>query len=285
VTNAPKDMVIRDTFIYVAEQSFLQVVNVARPREPVLVGSCVGDGVAVVLQDSFAYTAAGAIRITNVARPDSPFVVATIAGHGASGIAARDTFLYFPYAYDTLFVYSVANPAQPRLLAAVQTGVWPWDIVLGDARAYVALSDGNGVEVFDLTDPGQPVSRGQTSAPYDVRRLAYRDGLLYAALWDAGVAIYETTAVAVGEPADPHHDGTALSATPNPTRGQLRIRLPASGPGCVTVRDVAGRSTAQTVVAAGEHECWLDISNQPAGVYVVEMLRNGKRLVTKLVKE
>ena len=53
-------------------------MNVARPREPVLVGSCVCDGVAIVVQDTFAYTAAGAIRITNIARPDSPFVAATI---------------------------------------------------------------------------------------------------------------------------------------------------------------------------------------------------------------
>ena len=271
--NPPEDLVLRDSFLYCAEVNRFQIFNVARPREPVLVGSCAGDGVAIVVQDSFAYTAAGAIRITNVARPDSPFVVATITGHGASGIAVRDTFLYVPYAYDTLFVYSVANPSQPRQLAAVQTGVWPMDVVLGDARAYVALSDGNGVEVFDLTDPGRPVSRGRTSAPYDVRRLAYRDGLLYAAMYEAGVAVYETTATGIAETSGRElRVRGQVAVRPNPTRGVATLRLTNGGKVDIVVRDVTGRLVQRwSAEPDGRGEVRLDLTNQSRGVYFVEV--------------
>ncbi len=284
VWDRPADMVLRDTLLYCAMPRRFQIVNVARPRQPVLIGSCAGDGVAVVVQDSFAYTAAGAIRITNIARPDSPFVVSTISGHNATGIAVRDTFLYLPYVYDTIFVYSIANPAQPRLLSTVQSLVWPTDIVLGDARAYVGGA--YNIDVYDLSRPELPRRIGRVGLPSSgLRRLCYADGLLYAALWDAGVAIYETTAVAVAEPTWPKVGNTSLKLTPNPTKGPLRVRLPASGSGRITVRDVIGRSVTETVSTASGHECWVDISGQPDGVYLVETVCNGTRCFAKIVKD
>jgi hypothetical protein len=109
ITNPPEDMVIRDSFVYVAEIARFQVVNVARPREPALVGSCViQDGVyfGLAVQDTLAYIAGGpSLQIVSISDPASPHVVGN-GGRASTGVAVRDTFAYIPYPYDTLFVYN-----------------------------------------------------------------------------------------------------------------------------------------------------------------------------------
>jgi hypothetical protein len=287
IVNPAEDMVLRDTFVYVAEAGRLQIVNIARPREPELTGTCAADVIAVVVQDTFAYTAAGAVRIINIARPGSPFIVGTI-GRRADGLAVRDTFLYIPYVYDTLFTYSVANPAQPRMLSAVQTGVWPLDIVLGESRAYVALADGYGVEVFDLADPAHPVSRSRASAPYDVRRLCYSNGLVYAAMWAAGVAVYETTSVGLAEN-DPESrlPGGAVSVRPSPASGRISVSLPHGPRSRVRIINTVGRDVSAQVgfrpgTAAGDVP--FDVSRLRPGVYFVRLDRDGVPMSAKFVK-
>jgi hypothetical protein len=288
--NDAQDMVLRDSLLYTVSLGRLYVVNVARPREPVLLGTCVcGGGGAVVLQDSFAYTAAGVQQVVNVARPDSPFVVSTISGHGATGLAVRDTFLYVPYVYDTLLTYSVATPSQPRLLSAVQTGVWPWDVVLGEMKAYVALSDGLGVEVFDLSDPTYPTSRGTTSAPYDVRRLRYSNGLLYAALWEAGVAIYETTAIGITErDCRSRLTGKGVSVSPDPASDFVRVAARGGSRRGIRVMDVAGRDVSVRVrplTLGAADGVALDVSRLRCGIYFVRWDESGTSRPAKFVKQ
>ncbi len=281
----PADMVLRDSFLYVAQPYRFQVVNVARPREPVLVGTCTGDGVAVVVQDTFVFTAAGAIQIINVARPDSPFVVSTIRGHRASGLAVRATFLYFPYVYDTLFVYSIANPAQPRLLSATPTSIWPWDVVLGEHTAFVGAT--YGIDLYDLTNPAQPRRIGGVSVPYGVRRLHYSGGLLYAALWEAGVAIYETTAIGIAEAPRPD-SRYGLIVLPNPTRSALTLAGVDPGANCVRVYDVTGRCVITVRLLGGRDsaEVLLDVRDLVAGVYFLEIEPGGCRKATaRFVKQ
>jgi hypothetical protein len=287
--NPPQDYVLKDSLLYAAEENQFQVFNVARPREPVLVGSCGGDGVAVVVQDSFAYTAAGAIRVTNIARPDSPFVVSTVSGHSATGLAVQDSFLYVPYVYDTLLTYSIADPSHPRLVSAVQTGVWPWDVVLGVSRAYVALSDGWGIEVFDLANPGLPVRRGRCGATGDVRRLCYSNGLVYAAMWEAGVAIYETTGVGICERPDASIRPTALRVWPSVAGDEVRFTLGATALATdIAVFDVSGKRLnnvrQQTLTKGGAADGLLDLSGLAAGVYVVRVGSEGRIFTAKVVK-
>ncbi len=283
--NPPNDIVVRDSFVYLAEANRFEVVNVARPRQPVLVGSCTGDGVAIVVQDTFALTAAGAIQIINIARPESPFVVSTIVGHNACGLAVRDTFLYFPYVYDTLFVYSIANPAQPRMLSATPTSVWPWDVVLGEHAAFVGTT--YGIDLYDLSNPAQPRRIGGVSVPYGVRRLHYSGGLLYAVLWEAGVAIHETTAIGIAE--SPRPDSRyGLIVLPNPTRSTVTLTGVDPGANCVRVYDVTGRCviTAHLLGRRDSAKLLLDVRDLVAGVYFLEIKAGGFRKGTvRFVKQ
>ena len=289
--NPPEDLVLRDSSIYAAEGSRFQVFDVARPRKPVLVGSCVTqDGVyfGLVVQDTLAYTVGDGFQIINIARPNSPFLLSTTAA-GASGLTVRDTFAYIPNGWDTVHVYSVANPAAPYVVSAVPCGVWPWDAALGESKLYVGASDGWGVDVYDLINPGLPVRRGRASAPTDIRRLQYANGRLYAAMWEAGVAIYETTATGIHEQAGTVEKLGTLRVWPNVTGDNVRFTV---GPGArsldVAVYDVSGKRRGDVSIRVyrkgGATEGELGLSTLPAGLYVVRVESEGKSLTAKVVR-
>jgi hypothetical protein len=286
--NDAQDMKLRDSLLYTASMGRFYVVNVARPREPVLVGTCTGDGVAIVVQDSFAYTAAGATRITNVARPDSPFVVSTITGHSAGGVAVRDTFLYMPAGYDTLWVYSVANPASPYVVGLAPARTHTWDVALAESSAAVATFE--GLELFDLGDPARPRRVGLVSTPYGPRRVVYSAPYWYAAMFEAGVGVYETVATGLTE------RGEKSQARP-----ALRVQVAPSvvGSGAWLFTGSVGAERVRVLNAAGRVETgvgvvWpkgfsgnlrLNTALLVPGVYFVEVTAAGRRESVKFVKE
>lgn len=282
--NRPEDMVLRDSFIYCAEMNRFQVVNVARPRSPVLAGSCVtqdGTYFGLTLQDTLAFIAGGpSLQIVNIANPANPQVVGN-GGRPSTGVAVWDTFAYVPYPYDTLFVYSTANPAQPRLLSTTPTGVWPWDVVLGESTLYVGAT--TGIDVYELSNLGMPHRTGWTSVPYGVRRLHYSGGLLYAALWDAGVAVYETTTTGVAEPrsaAKPVR--RPLRAVQNPVNDRVRL-IGVSKGATARVYDGIGREVG---VEAGEKggSLELNVTGLGSGVYFVEVTQSTESEVLRVVR-
>ena len=76
----PEDMELRDSLLYVAEMYHFQVVNVARPREPVLVGSCTaGDAnsAGLSVRDTLAFIGNFMSQVVNISDPTNPAVVGT----------------------------------------------------------------------------------------------------------------------------------------------------------------------------------------------------------------
>jgi hypothetical protein len=288
--NPPEDIELRDSFAYVAEVNRFQVVNVARSREPKLVGSCDSqDGVyfGLALQDTLAYIAADGLQLVSIARPDSPAVVNTV-DRTALGVAVRDTFVYLPYVCDTLLVYSAADPADIRLLASVPTGVYPSDVALGELRAYV--SSVSGIDIYGLDNPAQPVHIGRVTAPVPAYRLAYASGLLYAALQEAGMAIYETTSVGISEQT-PMALGMprALRVWPSVTGGEVRFTFGSPlRSSDVSVYDISGKRLGdvrlRTEMKGGATKGVICLASQAAGVYVIRVESEGKGLTTKVVK-
>ena len=282
--NPVRALALCGNLLYAAQANRFEIFNVARPREPVLVGSCqTQDGTyfGLAVQDSFAYLTSGRLQIINIADPTAPRVVGS-GGQPSAGVAVRDTFAYLSYPYDTLFVYSVANPAQPQMLSATPTGIWPWDVALNENSLFVGAT--YSVEVYDLSDPGRPRRTGGASVPYGVRRLHYRDGLLYAAMWDAGVAIYETTAVGITEPharAEPSR--SALRAWPNPVTRRCFLNIAQTDIREVSIRDVVGRKVALPQVLAAQM-MRLDFGELPPGLYFVEAASSGQREFVKIIK-
>jgi hypothetical protein len=288
----PEAMVLRDSFVYVAEIRRFQIVNVARPREPVLVGSCVSnDGVefGLAIQDTLAYVAGGpTLQVISVADPSSPYIVGE-GGRPSEGIAVRDSFAYIPYPYDTLFVYSVADPANLRMLSAVPASVWPWDVALGESKAYAGSCASSCIDIFDLSNPGQPVRVGVAHAPYGLRRLRYVDGRLYATMWEAGVAVYETTSVGIQEKPGLSDKPAGLRVWPSLARDEVRFEFVAAARATyIAVFDVSGTRLKyvplQVNMKGGAANGVIDLAGLSTGVYVVRVESVGKSFTAKVVK-
>jgi hypothetical protein len=285
VFSYPEAMVLRDSFVYVAEANRFQIVNVVRPREPVLVGSCVsGDGqyFKVTAQETLAYIAGGGnLKVVNVADPANPQVIAG-GGVYSLGVAVRDTFAYIPYVCDTLLVYSVADPTNFRLLSAVPASYFPSDAALGESRVYV--SSVGGIDIYRLDNPAQPVRVGSIAGPDVVFRLTYAGGLLYAALMQSGVAIYETTAVGVSENRQVPPPGDArVRAVPNPVRDHIQVVGAPTGARLV-VCDAAGRAISAKPVERKGGAIELNAAGLRAGVYFIGVCDNERMVVLRIVK-
>jgi hypothetical protein len=277
VPSKPEDLVLRDTLVFGVGRMRFYVVNVARPREPVLVGSCnIQDGVwGLVVQDTLAYVAGVSLYIVNVADPASPFVVST-SGKPSIGVAVRDTFAYVP-SFDTLYVYTVADPSQPRVLSMTATGR-AWDVVLGDSLLFIGTTE--GVEAYDVRNPVEPRKVGEVGAPYSNRRLWYSDGHLYAALWDAGVAIYETTAAGITEQRSGAGNGRSrIRVVPSLARSRIRL-MGAAKALRVAVYDAAGRAIAAEVTGKEDGYIELNVAGLVPGIYFVEAVdANGAEML------
>jgi hypothetical protein len=203
------------------------------------------------------------------------------------GLAIRDTLAYIPYAYDTLFVYSIADPTDLRMLSAVPAGIWPSDAALGESKVYV--SSASGIDVYDLSNPAQPVHVGNIIGAAPVLRLNYVDGLLYAMLQQAGVAIYETTAVGIQELPASKSKSRGLGVWPTITCGMVRFAVDAAKKNRdVSVYDVSGRllrhMPVQVQTKGGASEGLVDLGGLADGVYVLRVKSEGTNLTTSVVK-
>jgi hypothetical protein len=275
----PQDIVIRDTLAYMAERLRFQVFNVARPRAPVLVGSCVlpSDVTDLDLEDSLAFVTTLPFSIVNVSRPNSPVLVGS-SNVDASGVDAVDTIAYITAPYTGLVALNVARPAQPMTIDSLYLPNWWNDVVVVGSRAYVG---GTYIKVVDISDPTDLRVIGSWTPPYLVRRLCYSAPYLYAACYDAGVCVLESTAVGVSETPTRELADHNMILTPSLTSGRLDVSLSitvATG-GTWIVRDVAGRLIRSGRVAAGQSRFTVDLTSEPAGVYMVELelTRHGYR--------
>lgn len=281
----PEDMVIRDSFVYVAEVNRFQIVNVARPREPVLVGSCVaGDATSagLWLADTVAYVANDVTQVVNVADPASPQVVGQF-NRGAWNVSVTDTFAFV--SSGGILVYSVAAPTQPRLIDSLSVGPsTSWVEAVG-SLLYVGSRD--GVRIVDISDVHNMRVRGFTSTPYSVKRLTYTSPYLYASCWEAGVCILESTQVAVDDAA---HTGPALCrlrALPSPATGSIALTssVPFGDEAVIIVRDVMGKEVIRlNSVATISRSVHVDVTCLPCGLYYVEVTGSGRRESVKFVK-
>ncbi|HTW91873.1 MAG TPA: hypothetical protein VMH22_09205 [bacterium] len=197
VQTIPEDMVLRDTFVYLVGYLRFNVVNVARPRQPVLVGSCVlgDDSYGLSLVDSLAYVASYPFAIINVADPTNPVVVDSIL-HGANGVFVKDTLAYL--ADGGLYVYNVARPTMPFPVDSLCGVFNAYDVVVTDSLAYVACQD--AVLLLDVSSPHNMRVLATSPVADVAMRLTYSAPYVYASCYGAGVWVFESTQVAVAEP-------------------------------------------------------------------------------------
>jgi hypothetical protein len=138
---------------------------------------------APALVDSLIITGAGTVGDVQISQDGTLLVVPTESGGATNGI----------------YIFDRANPARPTLLsqftaAAVRSGVHTVKLGVVNNRHYAFLSIDPPARlvIVDITDPRSPfqVLERVMGNPY-VHDVFVRDGLLFTALWDDGVTIWD----------------------------------------------------------------------------------------------
>jgi hypothetical protein len=287
VANAAQDMCLRDTLVYIAENYKLHVVNVARPREPVVVGSCTlpFDSHGLDLEDSLTFVGnTTSLQIVNVARPSNPVVVGTWDTY-TTGVDVVDTIAYVACSFG-FAALNVANPNSPYVIDSLDTGIWPWDVVVAGNVAYVGTDQ---IQAVDISDPSNLRVVGQWSAPQWVQRLCYTEPFVYAACQDAGVCILDTLEVGIAEERGDQLGEAATRAVPSVTCGLTSLRAPVfAGARDVRIYTSTGslvrRITVARPVAGQRMEIPVDLSGLPDGVYLLTCRVGGSSSSAKVVK-
>ena len=288
--NPLQDIVLSDSFLYAAEPYEFQVFNVARPREPVRVGSCViqGTGVDLLLVDTLAYVSSLPTQVISIRNPASPAVIGTIPTYG-HGIAIRDSVAFVPALYDSMVIYNLRDPAAPvRIGRHTFSGghVWNSGIALVDTLLYVG---GDILHVLDVTDPLNPTEVATWLPPYETRRLCYAAPYLYAASYDAGVCILETVPTGLEELPEKGGITKEVWLSPSVTTGRIAVET-RSGPNGLTLSlyDACGAKVMELQASAARSgtriQFELNLSGFPDGIYFVSLKGNDRSFTTKVVK-
>ena len=266
-----EDMVLRDSFLYVAEDYRFQVVNVARPRSPTVVGTCNLPNYSfdLMVRDTLAFVANGpALEVVSLARPNSPYVVGVWPGH-TYGLDLRDTVLY-GVGQRVLNAVSVANPAAPYLLDSLPMPFVTSDVIVVESLAYAF---GGQVQAVVVSDPRNLRTIGVPwQPPAYIRRLELVPPFIYAAATDGGVCILETLQTGVMEPPEPPRPA-AVCVSPSVSAGSFRVSVGSNdGIRGIRVYNVAGNLVTPTAIGSlSDPEVQLDLSGKAGGVYVVAL--------------
>ncbi len=285
----PEDMVLRDSFLYCAEDYRFQVVNVARPRAPVVVGTCALQNASLDLfvADSLAYVSNWPSPIINISDPGHPEAVGNFP-MPLGGVYVRDTFAYLAMSYDSMFVYSVANPALPVRLGSLdfsggrQYAEYNLDIEVLDTIAYIGGWHLKTVSVADPRNPREVGERWDPPSSY-ISRLTYAAPYLYVACSDGGVCIMETLQAGISEPAR-RPAASRISVTPSLTRGPVRVAFCVPGKAFdLEVFDVTG-NLIQSRTGSMRGAQTIDLTSAPDGAYLVMVKTDVGMSTTKVVK-
>lgn len=209
----------------------------------------------------------------------------------------------------SIVIYDRSEPARPRLLAQFRSGNTTPGVhtvklgrVQGRHYAFLSVNPSTVARlvIVDITDPAQPVEAWSEAMgrPF-VHDVFVRDGLLFAALWNDGMRIFDIGGGGRGgSPSAPVVLGNVLTATGrihniwwfhDPRSGSRRYAfLGEEGPGSVGlgtssgdihVVDVSDMASPRvvgvhTVPGAGTHNFWMD---EASGILYAAYYNGGVR--------
>jgi hypothetical protein len=207
----------------------------------------------------------------------------------------------------SLLIFDLADPAEPRRIAtfastATRAGVHTVKLGRVDGRLYAFLSVNPSppqLVVVDLSEPASPqqVAVRQMGVPF-IHDVFVRDGVLFTALWNAGMTIWDIGGAGRGgSPADPRLVGNVLTVGGSvhniwwfhdPTTGAKRYAFVGEeGPGTtgstasgdlhvVDVSDLANpvEVAVYRVPGAGAHNFWMD---EQSGILYAAFYNGGVR--------
>ncbi len=160
---SPGNVVADDGYVYVSDmREGFSVWDMREPETPELVST-----IDTLSLDAILTKKGDAMYVLqrhlppalfDVSDPASPVEVGSLGLESVMGVEYLGVFgdLLFASEYDGARLYDVSDPFSPVLLSELETTMYPqWAAREGD-RLYV-IGGVNGIDVFDISDPTQPV--------------------------------------------------------------------------------------------------------------------------------
>jgi hypothetical protein len=150
----------------------LAIVDLADPRDPVLVGSVLAGGQPADLDARgnvlFVTGEAGDLVAMDISIPERPYSLGTLVLPGApQSVRVLGNYLLVPAGAEGLLVIEASNPAKMRLVGQFKPGGFAEFVAIKGGRAYLANGQG-GLVVLDVGNPEQPQELGRLPvAPRD----------------------------------------------------------------------------------------------------------------------
>ncbi len=161
-TAVVRDLVVQDSYAYLATDEGLSVVSIGNPSSPSLVGSVTFEGTAssVAVGNGHAYVAVGhTLHIVNVKGGSEPKEVNTLilAGDNVRDMVIDSQFLYIAKGSNGVQVWYIGNPGDPDLVGMYKdTGFGASGVEVYNKYVYVS-SGGNGIIILRNTASQPPV--------------------------------------------------------------------------------------------------------------------------------
>jgi hypothetical protein len=245
----------------------------------------------LAVQGEYAYLIEDneAIRIVNVSSKDSPFFVTTETVPNLNGaIAIKDSLLVVANS-NSLFTYSISNPAKPTRLGSNPYVEGVHDIFIYGGLAVVADFE-RGCLVFDIRDTHNPKLIANYETWYHPRGVVVRDDTVYVSDGDNGVHILWLDPLISVEDIAVTASIIDLQLYPNPApRGStILYTLDKSVHVNINVYDVLGKEIAvleRSRREAGTHtvEWNPDISAIPEGIYFIRLSAGGSSVARQII--
>ncbi|HMB69891.1 MAG TPA: FlgD immunoglobulin-like domain containing protein [bacterium] len=311
ISNA-EDVALAGDYAYVSRSTGgIDVVDVAMPSTPVVVGSVAtaGSALEVMADGGFLYATDSieGLRIYDLSNPASPSPVATgLFAESLDGLALADGKAYLKGASSGNFhVVDVSNPASPAIEGSASLAVGSSRLLAlpGHDRVYAVFDEWSGLasrgalrgyEPVDVSDPSQPASLEQVYFPsvggYAVAAAEAISLVQGEVVCFAGPYAYayplSCSAQSTGAPQAEQPGATIVRAFPNPFSSSTRIRfdVPRAGPATLSVHDTQGRLVREIstgVRSEGRHSAWWDGRDAnghrvASGVYFLRLETGGE---------
>jgi len=179
------------------EWSWLQIVDISNPRNPLLLGSygfiCNSFSSLYVAGDVAYLGIDYSVNLVDVSNPQTP----TRLGAQGTSSYVWDVFVFDGLAYvanaaSGLQIIDVTNPSSPQLRGLFDTQGYAYGVHVSGGMAYVAEA-ASGLQIIDVTNPSSP----QLSGSFDTQGTAYgvyvSGGRAYVADYDRGLQVLDVS--------------------------------------------------------------------------------------------
>ena len=208
-----KDIAVVDSLAYLLSSYSLEILSVANPQSPTLLGSCAASyASAAAVEDSLAYVAfyryspnSGGIQIIDVSDPHAPSVVGTCSTTSRTDrLVVADSLVYATTRDSGLQIFNVANTRAPFLTGKCYSDTLRWltDVIVADTLAYLT---GDGLIVVNVANPQVP---HLVSALFDFPLVFTPEGLVMKGDHVLLADLQDIPIINVTNPSDPYLTGS-----------------------------------------------------------------------------